>query len=404
MMKSTLSTILVLALVAAFAPPALIQDDKKNAPANCTVCEGLPEVMGAGGILSHGGFGFGRSDTDGVDDFHGNLQIFWIETEHFEIGYAGPQYKVSAKERKAVQQELADLAEFFPEINPKKPQIDPWLRVHMYAVRVEQIYTKFLGIMQVKGDEFPSGEKQWDGTGTYWGEGPHMGQKGKYELMIMPSEGDLEAYLSEQFGVQSKKTNRWNVVEDDTISVTMQIRDGDLKKDLALHGHVAFNLAHNLLDGFKHYSYDTQIWLHEGLAHWFEREINPKFNSFDSGEGSEGVMSKKEDWDKEVLALVRGDKAPRMAELASIKNYADLTLDQHYVTWSMVKFLLEEHPTAFANINKILHGRMSADGSQQNSSKLDDVHREAFKSELDMNYSQFDAAWKEWVQAPKGKK
>ncbi|MFT4709435.1 MAG: hypothetical protein ACI9D0_000130 [Bacteroidia bacterium] len=396
--------ILALGMLVAFAPAASAQKDKKNAPTNCTVCEGLPEVMGAGGILSHGGFVFGRSDTDGVDEFHGNLDIRWIETEHFEIGYAGPPYKVSAQERKAVQLELATLAELFPEIKPKKALIDPWLRAHMYAVRCEQIYAQFMEIMQVTGDEFPSGEKQWDGTGTYWGEGPHLGQKGKYELMIMPSEGDLEAYLSEQFGVQSKKTNRWNVNELDTISVTMQMREGDLKKDLALHGHVAFNLAHNLLDGFKHYSYDTQIWLHEGLAHWFEREINPKFNSFDSGEGSKGVMSKKEDWDKEVLILVRGDKAPRMAELANIKNYADLTLDQHYVTWSMVKFLLEEHATAFANINKILHGRMSADGSQQNSSNLDSVHRDAFKSELGMNYSQFDTAWQEWVKAPKGKK
>ena len=396
--------ILSLGLLAALASMAPADKDKKNEPTNCTVCEGLPEVMTAGGILSHGGFAFGRSDTDGIDEFHGNLDIRWIETEHFEIGYAGPSYKVTAKERKTIQAELAALAEFFPEVKPKKSQIDPWLRAHLFAVRCEQIYADFMEIMQVTGDEFPDGESQWLGTGPYWGEGPYLGQKGKYELLIMPSEGDLVAYLSEQFGVQSKKTNRWNVVEVDTISVTMQLRDADLKKDPALHGHVAFNLAHNLLDGFKHYSYDTQIWLHEGLAHYFEREINPKFNSFDSGEGSEGVMSKKEDWDKEVLLLVRGDKAPRMAELASIKNYADLTLDQHYVTWSMVKFLIEEHAAAFANINKTLHGRMSADGSKQNSSGLDDVHREAFKTELDMNYSQFDRAWKEWVLAPKGKK
>ena len=124
-MKPTLSTILALALLVAFAPTAPAQKNKKNAPTNCTVCEGLPEVMGAGGILSHGGFAFGRSDTDGVDDFHGNLDIRWIETEHFEIGFAGPPYKVSSKERKSVQQELATLAESFPEIKPKKAQIDP---------------------------------------------------------------------------------------------------------------------------------------------------------------------------------------------------------------------------------------------------------------------------------------
>lgn len=400
-MKLITSLLLTLLLFGICAPDTAAQRNKKqkNDPVNCTVCEGQPGVMANGGITSHGGFVFGRTDTDGADKLLANLDIRWIESEHFQIGFAAPPYKVATNEKKAVFAELTEMAELFPEIKPKQKVLDPWIRAHQYAFRCEKMYTRFMEIMQVTKEDFPKGVEQWDGLGTYWGEGPYLGQKNKYELLIVPSEGDLSAYLSDQFGVHTKMTNRWNVVEHDSITVTMHLREGGRKKDMPLHGHVAFNIAHNLLDGFKHYSYDTQIWLHEGLAHYFERKISPANNSFDSGEGSAGVKSKKEDWEGEVMKIIRSGDIPRMAELVSTKNYADLTLDGHYVTWSMVTFLIEMHPTAFANINKTIHGRLAANGLQD-SSKLNDVHRDAFKKELGMNYNQFDAAWKEWVLHP----
>lgn len=390
-----------LLLFAICAPDATAQrnKEKKNAPENCMVCEGDPEAMAFGKIVSHGGFDFGRTDTDGVDKLLANLDIRWIESEHFQIGFAGPPYKVSTNEKKPVLAELTEMLTLFPEIKPKQKVLDPWLRAHQYAYRCEKMYTRFMEIMEVTQDDFPKGIEQWDGIGTYWGEGPYLGQRHKYEILIVPAEGDLSAYLSDQFGLQTKMTNRWNVVEFDTISVTMHLREGDRKKDMALHGHVAFNIAHNLLDGFKHYSYDTQIWLHEGLGHYFERKISPKNNSFDSGEGSASITSKKADWKAEVLKIIRTGEIPRMAELVSIKNYADLSLSDHYVTWSMVTFLIEMHPTAFANINKTIHGRLAANGLQD-SSNLNDIHREAFKEELGMSYNDFDSAWREWALHP----
>jgi len=396
-MRTKLMAAGLVALIALSAPSAEAQEwTKKNDPATCEYCEGDPERMQAAGIHSHGGFEFGRTDTFAIDEQLANCDIRWIETEHFEIGFAGPPYSVSGKEKKPILAELEALSEVLPEVKPKSKKLDPWLRAHMYAARCEAIYDRFQQVMRVEQSVFPDGKEKWDGRGTYWGEGPHMGQKGKYEILIVPGEGDLVTYIKEQFGLHQKVTNRWNVMDRDSINVTIHLMQADLKKDIALHAHVAFNLAHNLLDGFKHYNYDTPIWIHEGLAHNFGRGISPKHNNFDSGEGSAGVRTKKEDWEPEVKKLIKGGKAPRLAELIRIKGYAELTLADHYTTWSMVKFLMEEHPDGFAKLNHDLHGRLYADGTLD-SQNLPEVHRESFKAHFGWTYAQFDRAWSDWV-------
>lgn len=386
-----------LLLFVLFAASVHAEDkNPKNDPETCPYCHGDPALMAAGGIVSHGGFEFGRTDTAGVDTLLANDDIRWIESKHFEIGFAGPPYRVAGPEKKPLQAELAELAKLFPEINPKAKSLDPWLRAHMYAYRAEKIWDRFIEVMQVDEATLPDGITPWDGRGEYRGEGPYMGQKGKYEVLILPGEGDLVAYLTDQFGLHTRQTNRWNVMARDSIAVTIHLRHADLKKDTALHGHVAFNLAHNLLDGYEHYSYETPIWIHEGLAHLFEREISPKYNSFDSGEGATAVETTKSNWEAEVKKLVKAKKVPRMAELIAIKSYADLTLEDHFTTWSMVKFLTEEHADGFAKLNRELHGRLLADGTLD-SQNLPKVHREAFKRDLGMTYAEFDQAWKNWV-------
>ena len=375
----------------------------RNNPDTCPYCMADPELMGPAGIVSHGGFEFGRTDTDGVDDLLASNDIRWIETEHFEIGFAGPPYRASGKEKKKIEAELVELEKVLPEIMPKSAQLDPWLRAHLFAARSEQIWDRFLEVMQVDESVFPDGTKMWDGTGTYHGEGPYVGQKGKFEMLILPGVGDLTTYLSDQYGLTTNMTNRWNNIERDSIVVTMHMMDGDLKKDIALHGHVAFNLAHNLLDGFEHYSYDTPIWIHEGLAHVFEREISPKYNSFDGGEGGVPVQSKKDDWDGEVRKMIKAKKAPRLASKMAIRTYSELTLEDHFAMYSMVKFLMEEHPDGFAELNKELHGRMDKTGFID-SQNLPEVHREAFKTIFGWTYLEFDEAWSNWALGIEPKK
>ena len=86
----------------------------RNNPYTCPYCMADPELMGPAGIVSHGGFEFGRTDTDGVDDLLASNDIRWIETEHFEIGFAGPPYRASGKEKKKIEAELVELEKVLP--------------------------------------------------------------------------------------------------------------------------------------------------------------------------------------------------------------------------------------------------------------------------------------------------
>jgi hypothetical protein len=283
-----------------------------------------------------------------------------------------------------------------PNVDTKPKVLDPWIRVHLYAQRCEEVYTRFCAIMQVKDSDFPSGTKLWDGRGKYMGEGPYLGEKGKYEVILLPSEASGTQFLREQFGVTTKLSQRWNVTGRDTLVLVVHTGQGNLKEDPAMHGHVAFNLAINLLDGYKHYSYDTPIWIREGLGHFIEREINPKYNTFDSSEGAVANMTTKEKWEPEVKKMIAAHQQISMAELLTLKDYAGLTLNHHYTVWSMVDFLVRTMPDKFAALNGKIHGRMTK-ANTADSSNMTDFHREAFQECIGMNYLEFEAAWMKWV-------
>ncbi|MCB9915670.1 MAG: hypothetical protein H6828_11055 [Planctomycetes bacterium] len=394
---------LVLGLVALSATGAAAQKKGKDVPFNDPSLDpythGDPEVWKQAGIASMGGFEFGKTDTAAVDDFMATDEIYWLETAHFEIGFALGPYKVPQKQKKQFFDELTRLAEKLPEVDPKAKVLDPWLRLHLYGQRLEDLYTEFQDeIVDLKDAKFPDGKTLWDGQGPYMGEGPYLGQKGKYEVLILPSQASSVAFLTEHFGLTIKRTQRWNVVDRDSITVTIHIQQGFLKDDLALHAHLAFNMAHNLYDGLKHYNYDTPIWLHEGLAHSMERRINPKFNSFDGAEGSVPEMTREDDWKGEVLKIVRSGKQARMASLIRLKGYGDIDLPMHYVTWSMIEFLRQTKPKEFAAFLVALKTRRNS-ANLPDGSNMDEAHRELFQQHLGMSYLEFDQAWAAWVLA-----
>jgi hypothetical protein len=368
----------------------------RNSPENCPWCHGDPALMEAAGISSHGGFEFGSQDTAWADKFFGGKDIYWIAGKHFEIGMIVPPQKVDPDEVKKIRAELAELAEVLPDVDPKTRVLEPFMRTHIYLLRAEKVWTRFLELMQVKESDFPNGKTQWLIGQPYWGEGPYVGQKGKFELLVLPTAQDQVAFLTEQFGLSIKRTQRWNVIDRASLIVVTNLTENELNSDGKLHGHIVFNLAINLLDGFKHYAYDTPFWLCEGVGHFMEREVDPRFNTFDSSEGSVGVKVNKTNWDAEVKQLITSGKAPRLAEMVALKTYAEFEQRHHYACWSMVKFMVSTNIAGFGCLNGKIHGRKLATG-MPNSEDIPGVHRDAVSECFGMTYPQFDEAWRAWA-------
>lgn len=372
------------------------EDLRPNDPQSCPYCHGDPERMKRAGIVSHGGFAFGKTNTKKVEELLPESEIRWIETEHFKIGFGLGAWKVKLEEKKKYLAELTKLHEVLPDVKPESTIIDPWLRTHLYAQRIEEIWTRFVELLSLQNMKFPTGPGQWIKGGVYLGEGPYLGMQQKYEWLVVPSEATHVAFLTAHAGLRIKKSQRWHYVELGSISLNCHTQEGQLRQDAALHGHLAFNLAHNLYDGLFHYNYDTPVWLHEGLAHYMEREINPKHNSFDSDEGAIANDTSKENWKPEVLKLINSGTAPRMAELVTLKRFSELTLPLHFTTWSMIDFLLKTRPTEFGQFMIALKRNFNSDGIPT-SENLGELHRQKFKEILGMNYQEFDEAWKAWA-------
>lgn len=383
---------LVLALA---SPLAQRGDGPLNSPANCRWCRADPALMAAAGVVSHGGFEFAATDTAQIDGLLAK-DVYWIETAHFQLGLALGPHKVGTGESKKVRAELSELALVLPEIDPKARVLDPWLRTHLYAQRVEKLWKRVLEILRREESYFPDGKSVWLKGTPYRGEGPLLGQKGKYELIVVPTPADQVSLLKTHFGLSIERTQRWNVIERDSLIVVTNLMENDLTDDERIHGHVVFNLTHNLIDGYKHYSYDTPRWLNEGLAHFTERELNPRFNTYDASEGSVGMKVNKENWNNEVKRLVQTGEAPRVAELTALRTFAEFDLDDHYACWSMTRFMIETAPEGYACLQDKMHGIKGADGLPDNSN-LPDRQRDAFKECFSMTYAQFDEAWQAWA-------
>jgi len=383
-----------LVLCTTFADAALAQKKKAapTDPSECPYCKGDPERMKAGGIVSHGPFPFAKKDSASVDALLPTSEVRWIETDFFRIGFGLREYKVKVEEKKKMVAELTRLKQFFPEVKPDTGVLDPWLRTHLFAQRAQDSLDDFLKLINGKEAAFGAGA-----VGNYRGEGRYLGMKEKYEWLVLRTQAAHTDFLTENFGLQLRVGHREHHIPRGILGYYCHAQEGGLREDSALHGNLVFNLTHNLLDGLNHYNYDTPVWFHEGFAHWREREINPNYNTFDSGEGAVADMTSKSNWKPEVLALVNGGDAPRMAELVALKSYAELKLPHHYATWSMIDFMIQTKPEAFGQFIWALKSNMDSRGVPTGEN-LPEYVRTKFKEIFGMGYTEFDEAWRTWVK------
>jgi hypothetical protein len=395
---------LLAGLMPQMAQAQKLRDRTKPAsdPINCPYTAGDPDLLAKVGVLSLGGFSFGKEETtEEMDDFLApfcSTGVRWMETEHFKIGFGLGSYKVDPRENKKIRAELEQIALLWPEaeINTKTRTLDPWMRCYLYALRAEKLWDEMIGLLEVEDSDFPDGKTIWDTTGKYMGVGPYLGQKGKYEVLFLPSEAAGRQYLRHYFGLATRLTQRWNILDLDTLHLVIHIQQGDLKKDTALHGHFVFNMCQQMLNGYKHYSYEIPVWIKEGIAHWMERRVSPRYNTFNSSEGAVAEMTRKENWEPPTRKLVSKEEFPGMSRLVNLRGFGEMKLDHHYTTWSMVDYLMREHPHFLAVLLSRIKGLLSEEFIPDGSG-IADEHRAIFKEVLGLSYPQFDRAWAAWV-------
>ncbi|MEM7202344.1 MAG: hypothetical protein AAF628_18885 [Planctomycetota bacterium] len=367
-----------------------------------------PELLAELGYVRYAPFPFGQRgrdipSTDDIDAHLSSSQILWVETAHFKIGVGLAPYRIPGDPGtlKKIRGELTRLQETLRRVKPKTRVLDPWLRLHLTAMRLEDTYAEFSELLGVADPDFPKGrEHVLIGQGRFMGYGPYFGMPGKYTVLVTAKTGPYLDYLETFLGRVSSSGQRWHFKETGSLfyGAAADGEDAKLRHDTALHTHLVFNVAHNLVDGFRHYSYDLPVWIREGIAHWFARRISPRWPNYSQSEG--GVADKRSTWRWRVTArrLMSSGKGAPLSEAYQWRDFSDIAFQDHVLIWSRWDYLMTLGNDKFAEFMFALKGRVDAKTWSSDDNDLPGATRDALRQVYGVSPLSFDERWREWVQ------
>ncbi|MBC8329663.1 MAG: hypothetical protein ISR76_08975 [Planctomycetes bacterium] len=360
------------------------------------------------GIVSYGPFAWADNHgTSKIEEVLGEVTIRWMETAHFKIGSALGSYKMPVadkKQRAKLRAELAELKELLPEIDLKAKEIDPWLRLHLFAHRLEKQYAEISEIFGVTDSDFPDAPGKLMNF-EYRGEGPYFGMPGKFTVLLLQKQSDLGRYTLRFTGQQRDTTTRhmfFKRMESASmfLGVATEAHEGFYGDDTRLHCHLAFNTAHNMIHAYQFYWYALPCWVAEGFAHWYARGVFIENNNW-SGiyEQSSGLRSEW-NWVPKIYARVRQGVFPPASELCQKTDFSQLRFVEHMMMWSRIEYLLtQEDPARFAVFLDELSGKIPEvqPGLLPTDEQVLAHQEKAFRKAYEMDWDQFDARWEPWI-------
>lgn len=372
----------------------------KTKEETCPWCRDDPKVLEAASLVGHGPMPFsieGRTSADVARTLPG-LTWRFLETKHLRLATSLGAEVVTLQERPRVEAELDRLRAAIPSVPKKVQTLDPWLRLHLTAMKCEELYARFQQLLRVTDADFP--ESRIHGQ-PFMGNGRYLGEKEKFELVLHANRKTHFLYTQDVTGARVNDALRWHLKNPHKMMASMPAEDGDLRQDKYLLPHVAHNLTHLLFNAYKHFSWDPPAWLDEGLAHLFELESAKDINiTFCSDEGAGPERERGKDWTALARGLAERGKNPSMATLMERKMFADLTKDEHVAAWSRVQFLASAHGESFARFLGDLKGRLDESGNPTGKD-LPAFTRTKLKELWGWTPADLDTAWAAWVVRPR---
>jgi hypothetical protein len=334
----------------------------------------------------------------------GDLKMNWVETEHFVIGCDLPEYKIPGdkilKERLA--EEYARLREKLPALPKKAPKkLDPWLRVHLYAQRCEDVYARLQKVLAVTDESFPAGRHE-KVDGEYRGEGPYLGQRGKYVVLLTEKKSTLHRFANTwcDGNFQSESPIVHNFFQQWTLlyGTSPQLAEGYLGDDARLHANLIHGLVHAMLGGYKGYLHDLPVWLREGIAHCLVNEIEPRYHNFVQITDQFPNEKKLWVWEPRVRNLAKNEAALPFSVVSTWMTPDNFRIGHHLNLWSRVHYLMQTDPAKFASfVAKMKAPIKVPGGTSVSAEQVMERQAEAWKLIYDLEFAAFDEAWAEWV-------
>lgn len=399
-----MSIVPALALAAVCFPVvACAQGDGVDAAGVDPYTKAEPAAMARAGVAALQRFEWAEGHTTvGIQSLMGFEPFRFVETAHFKIASSLPTMAIprDAAGRRALRAELVALRAKLPGIDVDARTLDPWLRTHLYAHRLERAYAEFAARFGVSEAAMarcaPGGAFAVD----YAGEGPHLGQRGKFLVVLARSGASLGSYARNFLDLPAPRTTaRHHLARSGSLLLLTaeQLPEEDLRRDEDLHAAVAYHAAHLFVDAYRSYWHDCPVWFEEGVAHWFRAQAAPTRAVFSARPRLLPRDPGAADWATNVRArLAHGSSVPA-EELFRLRNEA-LRFEDHLAAWSRVDFLLTAHPDAFPLFARGLKGPdASATPPTPNAAEIDARQTRALAQVFGWSPADFDARWSEWA-------
>ncbi len=309
--------------------------------------------------------------------------------------------------------ELERLAKKLPRLRPKSlRELDPWLRAHLHAQRLEELYAEVRELCGVTDDSFPPEGQTFyfrgDAPPQYrdpWrGRGPHLGNKGKFLVLLLGKQSTCGRYLSTFTGAKPDAPSRWYFEASDSFvfATAIDFGEGAFRSDLALHAHVTHNVVHCLLDAYKGYSYTVPVWWKEGLAHWFRRQLTEEHNNFEAIKAADKRAFTEFDWEEKVRMRAAHGLIRPLREVMVESTCQDFDLVDHMACWSRIEFLRSGFPREkLAQFLDLVKGQVDQRGNAATRDQLLDRQREALQTAFGLDPDALDERWQAWLKKPR---
>jgi hypothetical protein len=356
---------------------------------------GTKEGLDRAGYVSLGPFPWCEGvRTEDIEEVIGR-RVLWVETAHFKLGSTLETYrsKNDKKEDKKLADELERLAPKLGKEKLPRAKIDPWLRLHLYAQRLEDTYAWVVAELKIDEKAFAAPPDRWK---QQMGEGPYLGLPMKFTVLLTEKTSSQGRFLS-RWMKRDIQTSVRERMPGGTLSLVMNaevLRGYELELDAVLHCAVASDITLNLLDGFRS-AWATPFWFKQGMAHAASRRVDERWTIF-----AKGTMREKQDswkWEPRVYGLVANDFVPSWKKMIGWTKWEDIDAAGHMACWSRVTWLLSLEGV---NINAFLMDLTEPVPSNVGGDRDSILLRRqepALQKAFGKSCEELDAAWRAYV-------
>jgi hypothetical protein len=232
--------------------------------------------------------------------------------------------------------------------------------MHVYAQRLETLFTDFTEALQASPREFAKRTQVF----VWWMPNDHL----ECSLKFCESSGGRGVKLLGATSVYSVCGNKQNFTGDEP-----------------LHRNIVHSVAHLLLAHENPSFWIGNIkggWADEGLAHWFENKYFNVCDNYCYEEQNTNVDFKGGTWKPVIRKMVAMGDVPPVSTVLDI-NTDQLTLPMHAVSFSYVDYLLQLDGKKFNALVKQLKVKVPT--------------RDAMKKVYGFTPFEFEEKWKAWV-------